>query len=215
MFGKPLIKRETRKDVLSGKSADEFARIHTAIYNGDAEAMIAVPHSNFVFLRTNTTNEYYFAKLEEVKSIDGVEKGVIVSKIRPQALTLNVQEGEVDASAVKGSGGFVDVDVISSITKKPETIYFNWDMYAFKSNEDRKAFEEFAFEVYNINSEFKSLEALTHYFDDENFILAARERIRSNVYETEFEGGFFENTKLIKRANGALNLAVAQKKAGE
>lgn len=215
IFNKTKIDIKKRSDVLSGSLAEEFARSHAAIYNGDPDSIISNLYRGFVLLKSINGNEYYLAKLGTVKSLDGVETSVIVERIRPEGLILNIQDGEQPSSAVSGNSGFVDVNVISKTTKKTETIYFNGDMIPFKSNQHRSAFEKFAFDVYSHESTFESLAELSEYFADENFVIAARERIRSNIYDTEFQRGFFESTKLIKRANIALNMAVSQNKMGE
>ena len=69
-------------------------------------------------------------------------------------------------------------------------------------------------DVYFITSKFKALADIAEYLTDENFVIAARDRFRENIYETEFEGGPIENRILLYKANKALDAAVQKAKQG-
>ncbi len=210
---KSLIKKKTRTDILSGAEADEFARLHTAIYNGgDVSTMVGF-NSNHGLLKSVTGDKYYVVQLGEVLKYNGLDDFARVEKIRLEPLTLNLAEGQQPSEAFKGYSSF-DVSTISSKTGKPEVLYFGEGLIPFKSEEDRVAHNNLLFEVYRADAKFKSLEKLTEYLTDENFVIATKDAFREYIYETEFEPGFIEGKKLLYNANKALDVAAEKAKQG-
>lgn len=211
---KSLIKKKTRTDILTGVEADEFARIHTAIYNGsDASTMVGFVNSNYGLLKSVVGDKYYVVELGEVLNFEGLDSFARVERIRPEPLVLNLVPGQNPSEAFKGYN-FFDVATISAKTGKPETLYFGNELMPFKSNEDRCAYETLIHDVYFPASKFETLADLECYLTDENFIIATKDRFRENIYETEFEAGLIESKMLLFRANKALDNAVAKAKQG-
>ena len=209
---KSLVKKKTRTDILTGTEADEFARLHTAIYNGgDASTMVGFINSNYGLLKSVVGDKYYVVELGEVLSFEGLNGFARVERIRPDALTLNLTEGQQPNEAFKGYN-FFDVSTISSKTGKPETLYFGHELMPFKSNEDRCAYETLIHDVYFPVSKFETLADLESYLTDENFVIATKERFRENIYGSEFEAGVIESGMLLHRANKALDTAVQKAK---
>lgn len=211
---KSLVKKKTRTDILTGTEADEFARLHTAIYNGgDTSTMVGFVNSNYGLLKSVVGDKYYVVELGEVLGFDGLNGFARVERIRPEALTLNLAPGQ-NPSEVFNGYRFFDVATISPKTGKPETLYFGNELMPFKSNEDRSAYETLIHDVYFPVSKFETLADLTEYLTDENFVIATKDRFRENIYETEFEAGLIESKMLLFKANKALDAAVQKAKQG-
>ena len=211
---KSLVKKKTRTDILTGTEADEFARLHTAIYNGgDTSTMVGFVNSNYGLLKSVVGDKYYVVELGEVLGFDGLNGFARVERIRPEALTLNLVPGQNPGEVFNGYN-FFDVATISPKTGKPETLYFGNELMPFKSNEDRCAYETLIHDVYFPVSKFETLAELTEYLTDENFVIATKDRFRENIYETEFEAGVIESKMLLFKANKALDAAVAKAKQG-
>ncbi len=208
---KSLIKKKTRTDILTGVEADEFAKLHTAIYNGgDVSSMVGFA-SNTGLLKSVSGDKYYIVELGSVAKFDGLDDFARVEKIRPEALTLNLVEGQHPSEAVSGYSS-LDVNTISPKTGKPETLYFSDELLPFKSKEDRMAFGNLMFDVYKADAKFEPLAQLTDYLTDENFVIAAKDGFRDYVYGTEFEPGLIEGKMLLYKANKALDEAVQKAK---
>lgn len=211
---KSLPKNKKRTDILTGVEADEFARLHTAIYNGgDASTMIGFINSNYGLLKSAISDKYYIVELGEVLNFEGLDSFARVERIRPEALTLNLVPGQNPSEAFNGYN-FFDVATISPKTGKPETLYFSNELMPFKSYEDRCAYEQVIHDVYFPVSRFEAFNELTDYLTDDNFVIATKDRFRENIYETEFEAGLIEGKILLYRANKALDEAVKKARQG-
>ena len=84
-MSKSIVKNKTRTDILTGAEADEFARMHTAIYNGgDASTMLGFNMSNYGLLKSVIGDKYYVVELGEVMNFKGLDSFVRVERIRPE-----------------------------------------------------------------------------------------------------------------------------------
>jgi hypothetical protein len=208
------LKKNKRSDALFGEEALAFAMNHTKLYKDEDATSLAATYTEFGYclLESDCWDAYYIAKLR----IDDKNNEIVFDSIKTDLITLNMSEGQSFADVCRGGGwnkGPFSVDIIDLKTKKPKTIFIDTYMMAFDSLEDLRLYDKFSSSVYKKDSKFEELEKLTPYFQDENFVLAAREDVRSNIYDTEFEAGYFEGKRLMKNANKAIDNAVERANA--
>lgn len=208
--------KNKRTDLLVGPEAELFARKNIALYViGDMESANTNSMIGFykvpIGLMKGVSGEYFMVKLSESKTDIHVDE----IKTEPVTLFYDEEAGQQpkDAFIVKGWG--FDVDVIDKKTGMPTRLYVNRDFIVFQTPGDRDAFEKFANEVYNPNAKFDTLKKVRKYFVDENVVRAAKERVRSDLYDTEFDGGLLGTKRLYLRATHAIDQTAKAKSFGE
>ena len=212
-----MLKRvNKRTDLLIGAEAEAFARKNLALYViGDMESANTTSMLGFhrvpIGLMKGVSGEYYMVKLSDNKN------DIRIEEIKTDPITLFYEEelGQSPKDAFLANGWMFDVDVIDKKTGMPTRLYVNRDFIVFQTAGDRVVFEQFARSVYSQFAKFDELKKIKKYFADENVVDAAKERVRSDLYETEFEASAFATKRLYSRATKAIDQVAKAKYFGE
>lgn len=146
-----------RIDVLFGKEASEFARENT-------DYAPVYYTSGYALLKDNYSKDtYYLAKIELEKTRRGNTLGklsqISVNPIQTENISVGISK--------LGFGADVNTD--------RETLYYNDELYMFQNEADRNAFDMFCL-GFDQKDAYKSLDLLLPYFQDENFVLMAKDK---------------------------------------
>lgn len=146
-----------RTDILSGKEASDFAIENTDYapnYYTSGYALLKDKH---------TPNTYYLAKIR----IEKTRRGNMVGKL--DSVSLNPINSEAISVSISDFGFGADVNTDN------ETLYYNDELYLFKTKGDRNRFDMFCVEI-NQKDAYGELDSILPYFQDENFALMAKDK---------------------------------------
>ncbi len=164
------MKKQLRTDVLMGKNAEEFARENTNFYLTEG----IYDETGFKFLKSSNSDEYYIAKISKKEKLLSTGSRLVLDMINTTPLNPVLINGEFHITNPNLSFG---CNVAVEDDEKIKTLYFGDTLYLYKNEEDRNNFELFRLECCNSNDsdKFNSLDKLSEYFSDENFVLMAKD----------------------------------------
>ncbi len=175
-----------RTDVLCRAEAEEFARNNTNFYsiiNSEFEGI------RYALLSSVSGDEYYLAKIGKKLGFFSEIPTYIVELIRPEPVKPLIINNEIAMEAVDGFRG---VDLVVEGKDSLQALYFNDDLYPFKSENDRKQFDMFCLDVCGERTKFETLNDLGDYFSDNNFVLM----LKDNVFYYTFKVGLDDSTPI-------------------